>query len=287
MSSSEQELPRIGNAELVVDLLAEVWESIASLGDVLSERDWDRLTECPGWTVRDQVSHVVGTERMLLGEQAPPPSGAKPEHVRNMLGEVNESWVAARRSLAGSAVLDELRQVTGRRLEELRAFPPEHFEEIGWSPVGQVPYRTFMEIRVMDCWVHEQDIRVATGRPGHGGGRVAELAIDRMMAAMPFVVGKKASAPDGSAVEFDVGGEVVRRTVVQVREGRAMVIAGEAGQGGVDGGAVSVLRMDAQPFWRLSCGRVDPYRAMREGMVELEGDAELGRRVVENMAFMV
>ena len=96
-----------------------------------------------------------------------------PAHVPNPFGEMNEAWVEARRTVPGAEVLAEFVEITDRRLDALRAMPAEQFDEVGWSPVGEVPYREFMETRVLDTWAHEQDIRRALGRPGRSqrGGR--------------------------------------------------------------------------------------------------------------------
>jgi hypothetical protein len=43
------------------------------------------------------------------------------------------------------------------------------------------------------------------------------------------------------------------------------------------------LVMDLQTFVCLSCGRWEAERTMRVGQVEIEGDRELGARVVRSM----
>ena len=63
-----------------------------------------------------------------------------------------------------------------------------------------------MELRAFDSWVHEQDVRRAVGRPGGAGGAASAIAVDRVQGAMGFVVGKKAAAPEGSVVAFDLSG---------------------------------------------------------------------------------
>jgi uncharacterized protein (TIGR03083 family) len=270
-----------GTGEPVVAILAEEWDALEGLGRGLTEVEWELPSECPGWTVRDVLSHLIGVERSLLGDPAPEPLDELPSHVANEIGARNEAWVAARRSLPGRAVLDEFRDVTARRLADLRAFPVARFDEIGPSPVGQVPYREFMRVRVMDCWVHEQDMRVATGRPGNDSGAAAKLAMERLSAAMPFVVGKQAGAPEGSSVRFELRGEMPRRIDVVVRDGRASTVAA------LDGEPTAVLDMGVEAFWRLACGRVDGQSARLAGLVIVDGDGELAFRVLDSMAFMI
>jgi uncharacterized protein (TIGR03083 family) len=270
-----------GTEEPVVAILAEEWDAIASLGQELVDAEWDLPSECPVWTVRDVLSHLIGIERVLLGDDPPPPLTELPPHVENEVGARNEAWVAPRRSRPGRDVLAEFRDVTARRLAQLRAEPASRFDAVGPSPVGDVPYREFMNVRVMDSWVHEQDIRVATGRPGHDSGPAAQLSMDRLCSGMPFVVGKQAGAPEGASVRFGLQGPLSRRIDVVVRDGRAKTVDA------VDGHPTVSLDMAAEVFWRLTCGRVDGKAAELAGLVEVAGDAALGSRVLDAMAFMI
>lgn len=273
----------------VIAPLEEEWTAIDELGALLGDREWDLPSECPGWSVKDVLSHMVGTELSLSGEPSPPEVDPVPPHVRNPMGASNEAWVRTLRAKSGREVLELFSEVTGRRLTDLKARPASRFEELGPSPVGEVPYREFLRVRVMDCWIHEQDIRVATGRPGHTSGEAAEISMDRLTSAMGFVVGKKAQAPEAACVRFDVtspgepgaprGAE--RRTDLQVRKGRAQPVDDPTVE------PTAVLRMDQEVFWRLACGRITGEAASSADLVELDGDLDLAHRVLANMAFMI
>jgi uncharacterized protein (TIGR03083 family) len=271
----------MGTSEPVVEALAEEWEAIGVLGGELPEDVWDRATECPGWTVRDVLAHMVGTERSLLGDPPPSPVAAVPAHVQNEMGASNEAWVNSMRALPGTEVLGMFRTVTARRLDELRSADAARFVEVSPSPVGVVPYREFMHVRVMDCWVHEQDMRVATEHPGHEDGPAARIAIDRLASGLPFVVGKKAGTPDGASVRFDVQGALGRRIDIAVAQGRARAVDGTAQD------PTTTLEMDVRALWRLTGGRLTGADARERGLVHIIGDAALGERVLESMAFMI
>lgn len=279
--------------EPIVDLLATEWSSLSELGSRLQDAEWDLPTDLPGWSVRDNFSHVIGTERMLLGET--PPEGydaeARAAHVKNPIGEVNERWVAARRNLSGTDVLAEFGEVTARRLDSLRAMGTADFDKEGWSPVGQVPYREFMEIRLMDSWAHEQDVRRATSRPGNLTGPVAEKCLGRVVSALPYIVGKKAAAPEGARVVFDVAGPVVRRVAIVVENGRARQDASfpeeRPSPATVAEGATSVLTLTSEALCCVGFGRWQPADALADGRIALSGDAGLGRAVALALPFMV
>lgn len=265
----------------LVDQLQRVWTSVLQVCADLGPEQWATATECPGWTVADQVAHIIGTESMLAGRPSPPPAeGEAPAHVHNDIGRFNEAWLDRYRAAGTGRLLDDLRDVTAERLERLEAMSEPEFDEPSWTPVGQATYRRFMQVRVFDCWVHEQDIRQALGRPGHLDGPVAEQALDEVVRALGFVVGKRGGAPDGSRVRFEVIGPVERTVDVAV-DGRARVVAPGAA------GATATVRLRSDRLLRLACGRRSPADALDAGEVGLAGDRDLGRRVVEHLAFTI
>ena len=214
-----------GRHEPVIDALTEVWASVVAACAQLDAGQWQLGTDCPGWSVKDNLSHLIGIERMLLGDQAPPALTEVPAHVRNPFGALNEAWVGARRGAPGPEVLAEFVDTTNRRIDALSAMTTDEFDVVGWSPVGDAPYREFMATRVLDTWAHEQDIRRALGRPGGRNGAGEREVLDRCEQTMPYVVGKKVAPPDGTSVLFAVTGVLGRQIVVSVDGGRASLSA--------------------------------------------------------------
>ncbi len=267
--------------EPLVSLFEDVWGDVIAVCSGLTDEQWALSTDCPGWSVRDNVAHMIGTERMLIGEQpdAPPVEGAP--HVRNDIGKVNEQWIAGYRDLSGKEVLDAFRDITSRRLDALRALTQEDWDREGFTPEGPGPYRLFMAIRVFDCWYHDQDIREAIDRPGYLEGPVADMSLLRIPSkGLPYVVGKKAGAPPASTVVFDVAGAPPIVAAVHVPpEGRALLLETAPTD------ATATIVFDRRTFARLAGGRWSGDHARKEGQVEVAGDLDLGNRVVDNMAF--
>ena len=198
-----------GNLELV-------WRSIQDMCGGLTEAQWQTPTDCPGWSVQDQLSHLAGSEASILGTPRPDHTPKDTSFVRNEIGRSNEILVDWRRASPGAAVLKEFREVTGRRLELLRAMVPADFDQAAETAIGPGTVRDFLAIMIFDAWVHEQDMRRALGRPGHLDGPVAQHSMDRMFLAMPYVVGKKAQAADGTTVVFQITGPAERKVAVGV-----------------------------------------------------------------------
>jgi uncharacterized protein (TIGR03083 family) len=261
--------------------LGETWGALAEVCSELSDAEWALPTECPGWNVKDQLSHLIGIERAIMGEGVPEWHEPLGDHVKNDFAATNEPFVAVRRARPGPAVRAEFIEVTTTRLAQLDALSAAEWAAPGWSPVGEVPRTEFMMVRVYDSWVHEQDVRVALDRPGGSGNVASALSLDRVQGAMPFVVGKKAGCDDGTAVRFDVAGPG--------HDARAFTIAVEGGRAGPVGDEVAptvTLSLSSVDFVRLGCGRATAAQVEAAGGVAVEGDALVGRTVLGAMNFM-
>jgi uncharacterized protein (TIGR03083 family) len=256
-----------------IDNLDATWTSIQILCAGLSDDEWDRPTGCPGWTVKDTISHLVDYEAGAVGRPRPDHVPADLPHVKNPLGEANEVGVDARRSTPGSDVLAELAEVTAERLVQLRGMTEEDFAREIVTPAGPGTVDDMLTLRVMDTWSHEQDIRRALGRPGHDSGPVVEQAVGYFTRFLPLLVGKRAGAPDGSSVVFAIGDAAP--LWIAVAGGRANVVAA------LPGAPTVALTMPAATFAAHVGGRSDaPDDAV------IEGDVALGAAVIAALGFM-
>jgi uncharacterized protein (TIGR03083 family) len=265
--------------EPVIAALVEEWTILDHLLTGLSPDQWTRPTGLPGWRVTDVVAHLIGTEAMLAGENAPTTDvdvKALP-HVRNDVAAFNEQWVQALRDEPPAAMLARFREITARRGGLLEQMPQSEFDAPSWTPAGQGTYARFMQIRIYDCWMHEQDIRDAIGAPGNEDGPVAEAALDEVARVLGYIVGKRAAAPDGATVLIDLTGPLQRQLAVAVN-GRARLVAEPAGP------PTATLHMPSPLFLRLCGGRT--HEAAHSG-VDLDGDRTLAQRVLDNLAFTI
>lgn len=267
--------------EQSIDNLGIIWRSVSGLCAELDDADWAKETACPGWTVQDQLSHLIAPEAVFLGRPQPAAVDVAPPWVNNDLGKLNEGPVAYRREWPPADVLTEFNEVIAERLEQLEAMTDEDLDEDSWTPVGPGTYRDLLAIRVFDSWIHEQDIREAVSRPGHVGGPVAEQALGRCFRAMPMIVGKKAEAPNGAVVRFEITGETPGSLDIGVREGRAYPLDAPSA-----GDVTTTVRAEFLPYSRVCAGRRDPLVAEAAGEVTASGDEKLGEAVVRSLPFM-
>ena len=265
----------------MVDLMETVWQSIATLCADFTTAQWATPTECPGWSVQDQVSHLVGSECRLLGRPAPEHEPADTSHVRNDVGQGNEVLVDYRRQFSGADILAEFREITAERLAVLRAMSAADFAAETDNPLGRGPYTDLLAVRIYDAWVHEQDIRRALGIPGHLSGPVAQHAYGRTESAMPFVVGRKVRPDDGTTVVFEIAGAVGGTIALNMDGGRAYRMDAAPAS------PTARLTMDLTAFNALGTGRWTAEQALADGSVAIAGDVALGERIVGEMNFMI
>jgi uncharacterized protein (TIGR03083 family) len=264
--------------DLVVRALGEQFDAVVELCETLEDQQWAAPTCLPGWSVKDNVAHMAGTERMLLGEATPEVDLGEPPHVHNDIGRINEAWVAVMRPLPGSEVLGAFREATAARMSLLAEMSQADFDEPSWTPAGQATYGRFMRIRSFDCHLHEQDIREALGIPLRADEASVQLALDEVSTGLGYVVGKRAAVPKGCGVRFRLS-DPARTFDVQVGD-RASVVPS------LDADPDVELVVSATTFLRLVGGRRGVQEPRAAG-VEINGDVPIGRRVLENLAFTV
>ncbi|MEU6341356.1 maleylpyruvate isomerase family mycothiol-dependent enzyme [Streptomyces sp. NPDC046977] len=253
-------------------------ESIAELVRPVPAGAWNRPTECPYWSVRDVVSHVIGFECELLGD--PRPIHTLPSDLRHMTSEYAryvEVPVDKRRHHTPPEVFGELDYTIIRRARQLRNETRAPQDTVR-GPMGkEMTLEELLKWRVFDVWVHEQDLRRALGEPGNLDSPAAVLARDWILAELPKAVAERAGAPAGSAVVFDVHGEQEFMRTVRV---------GADGKGSIDGsvslGPAVTMTMDWETFVRLTCGRTRAKAV--EDRMKIEGDQTLAEAILAHIA---
>ncbi|MGZ4636518.1 maleylpyruvate isomerase family mycothiol-dependent enzyme [Oryzihumus sp.] len=268
----------------LVEAFAQTAQAVVDLGRSCSEEDFARETECPGWTIKDQISHVAGVEAWLEGHRDPKVDVPPYEHVRNELGQKVESAVEVRRGRSGHDVLSELEHVLPQRLATLRS-PGLTDSSIIPGPFGPERAATVALMRAFDVWAHEQDIRTALNRPGNLDSPAAAVFVNAALIQLPKLVARRAGLEPGSTVILDVTGPVVARAGVRVDtgddgrpHGHAMFTGEHVDESvpHLEGPTVSIS-MSTDAFTRRAAGR----RAVADTAYTVVGDEAMARRVLE------
>jgi uncharacterized protein (TIGR03083 family) len=198
--------------------------------------------------------------------------------VHNPIGELNEAEVAARRSRSGAEVLDEWNELRAVRERTLADADADYFARPMQTPTGPGTMTDFLGIRILDCWVHEQDMRRALALPGTFAVPAAERTVDGLTRSLPMVVGKRAACPEGGAITIELTGPVARRFVCEVTGGRAAFVDAATAS------PLATITMDTESYLLLANGRRTP--AELADRVSVGGDADLAGAALAGMNVM-
>jgi len=192
-----------------VDLLPELRAALVALLRDLDAGDWQRETACPGWTVADVARHMLAVElgnvsRRRDGHRVDPPPGAD---LPAWLDTFNQAWVDGARLLSPRVVTDLLDVAGGWFEEHATGLDPDAPGPPVWW-VGPDPAPVWLDLarEYTERWVHQQQIREATGRPGLDGARHAGPVVATFVHALPGSLRGVDAAP-GTTVDLAVTGD--------------------------------------------------------------------------------
>lgn len=257
---------------------AHTVQAISDLGHSLRPGDEERPSACPGWTVLDQFAHVVSLEAWVQGE-AVPDADLEDRPSRERINAIVDRFLESRRGRSLAELLEELDGLVADQVRHLGADTTSP-DEPRMGPFGPTTLLGLMESRVLDLWVHEQDIREAIGRPGNLDGPAATHTVRLLFDALPRIVARRAGVPVGHAVILDLTGPVVGRAGVRVeeRDGKphgTPLFTGEA-EHRIDV-STTTITLSTQAATRRCAGRVstdDTHHVVH-------GDDEIARRVLD------
>jgi uncharacterized protein (TIGR03083 family) len=218
---------------LTREVFARLIETVRGLGDA----EWRRATECPGWTVRDMMAHVVGASVLMAVRQLRYGRANKSRFGGNDLDAMNEFQIRLQDQLGNADLVDELERVVepsiaGRRWRARwlgRASVPV---APGGSTAPGMPDRlTMAELCTItytrDAWLHRLDIARAID---------AELIVD-------------------PAVDGRVVADVVADWCSRHGQPVDLNLTGPAGGRFVQGAGGPALEIDALDLCRVLSGR--------------------------------
>lgn len=303
----------------LIEAYAATTGAVLELASAVTGEAAERETDCPGWTVLDQVRHVLSVEGLLLGESIPQVDVSRYAHVRSEFGGLIEMLVEGRRALGVDEVVAQLRSVVERRLAVLRD-PALTVSTPSFGPLGPAPLGEVLTLRVFDIWCHEQDVREALGVPGGFAGAsaaspsaaasvgasaavasvtapaAASVAIGRALSGVPRALARGAGLAAGDVVRLVVSGPVAvdyAVTMVAGPDGRLRGMPlGSGGEGSADegvGGSVAVPGASEGPEPTVTIGlttreftrRVAGRWPVSRLAPTVVGDAAVAARVLE------
>jgi uncharacterized protein (TIGR03083 family) len=269
----------------LLDALEQTTQAIVDLGWACREEDFERETELQGWTVKDHISYVVAAGKAFATLRNEP---ALAEQRRAQFDELVALDVTARRQWAGRSVVSELADFQPERMKQLRESGLELDSDVAHFFGPGATFGSQLHQRIIDTWVHEQDIRAALDRPGDLDSPAAAVFTAAILAALPRVAARAAGVEPGRAIVLDVTGPVMARGGVRVIHGEDGRPYGDALFSGLDRPEgdeqhdVTTVQLTTEALTRRAAGR----RTTDEIHFTVTGDEAAAKHLLDALALL-
>ena len=269
---------------LCAHLLRQVDERLIDLLRSLAPEEWDLQTVAPAWKVRDVAAHLLDTPLRKLSMirdsyVVEKPDIASAQDIVVFVNRLNREGVAVYRRLSPAILIDLLKlacEQSARFHESLDPFAPAAFP-VSWAGEDR-SFNWFDTARELtERWHHQQQIRLATHRPGIMTPALYRPVLECFVRGLPYRY-RDVDAAHGTAVLVTVSGECGGSWILR-RETAGWTLAGQP----VDRFA-SRVTIPQDLAWRIFTRGID--RASARAQVEITGDQSLGAKVLELTAIV-
>lgn len=266
-------------------------QAVIDLGHASSPADLDLATSCPGWSVRDVLAHVADIEAYLDGADHVEVDLPDRGHLRHSLGEWIEHGVQRRRGRTGEELVEELQTLLHNRQSSLANPELTLDTEVRGLRGRPTSLGTLLDRRLVDIWVHEQDIREALAHPGNLDTAGAASFVAVIVDSFPEIVASRVQPEIGTTIILESTGPVTARAGVRIiADDEGAPSAHPLFTGEVDPAhdesldhseeeRVSIA-MSTDALTRRSAGR----RSVEDTSYRVVGDEALAERVVAALA---
>lgn len=280
MENLPDSLPPILTADLFPRLETELIQLLRSL----SPEDWETQTLAPRWKVKDVAAHLLDTETRKLaaarqGYKAENSKKLSPEQLVALINHLNAEGVRKYRQLGSDELISRMEAASRESAAyhaALDPFAPAMFpvswageeESLNWFDTA----REFTE-----RWHHQQQIRVAVGKPGIMTREFYFPVLDCFLRGLPHAY-RAVSAPGGTLAQFNVSGDCGGNWYL-FRDGAAWrLIESPAGD------KVSETTIPQEIAWRIFTKGIRYEEARPQ--VTMAGDEAIGLHVLRMTAIV-
>ena len=174
-------------------LLRPVDERLIELLRSLSASDWELQTIAPRWKVRDVAAHLLDTALRKLSIVrndcwVEPVEAHSTEDVVALVDRLNSEGVTVFRRLSPKVLIDLMKSAceqSARFHESLDPFAPALFN-VSWAGEEKSLNWFDMARELTERWHHQQQIRLATNRPGLMEPEFYHPVLDCFMRGLPY-----------------------------------------------------------------------------------------------------
>lgn len=271
----------IYTAHLLPAIEARLLELLRSL----SADEWETQTVAPAWKVKDVAAHLLDTQLRKLSRvrdgcvPGPPPRFASPDDFLAFINRLNREGVEMYRRLSPAVLISMMEVASAESCAFHQSLDPMAEATFGVSWAGEEgSFNWFDTARELtERWHHQQQIRLATNRPGIMTRELYYPVLDCFMRALPFHY-RNRQAESGTHVRFNVSGECGGSWYLY-RDGDRWVQVDTP-----QGRQLSETTIPQDIAWRIFTKGIDREWAARH--VTVTGDREIGAHILSMLTII-
>jgi uncharacterized protein (TIGR03083 family) len=280
MANQSSELDPI----LCAHLLGSVDGKLIDLLRSLAPSEWDLQTVAPSWQVRDVAAHLLDTALRKLSAVrdsccVDAVDIRSPQDLIALVNRLNREGVTVYRRLSPHVLIDMMKATCEQSAdfhESLDPFAPAAFA-VSWA--GEETSLNWFDTarELTERWHHQQQIRLATNRPGIMTPELYHPVLDCFLRGLPHVF-RDTDAPAGTTVLVEISGECGGQWFLSRESIEWKLVRGSTGD------FASRVTIPQALAWRLFTKGIDCDSA--RGQIEIEGDRYLGEKVLHLTAIV-
>ena len=269
---------------LCAPLLRRVDERLIDLLRSLTPLEWDLQTIAPLWKVRDVAAHLLDTalRKLSLVRDSCHIEAVdirSPEDLVALVNRLNQEGVRVYRRLSPKLLVEMMKEAceqSARFHESLDPFAPAAFA-VSWAG-EQSSLNWFDTARELtERWHHQQQIRMATNRPGIMTRELYHPVLDCFVRGLPYVY-RGVAAPIGTLLVLEISGECGGQWFLsKASAGWQLVRPTEEA-------CASRVTIPQELAWRVFTKGLD--RDAARSQIAVDGDRDLGEKVLQLTAIV-
>jgi uncharacterized protein (TIGR03083 family) len=269
---------------LCAHLLASVDEKLIELLRSLPPGEWDLPTIAPLWKVRDVAAHLLDTALRKLSMvrdscYVEAVSIRSPRKLLSVVNRMNREGVTVYRRLSPGVLIDLMKRAceqSARFHESLDPFAPAAFA-VSWAGEDQSLNWFDTARELTERWHHQQQIRLATNRPGIMTPDLYHPVLECFVRGLPHAY-RDVAAPVGTSLRLEISGECGGRWFLS-KESTGWHLTKQW-----EGELASRVRIPQELAWRVFTKGID--RGSARAQTEIEGNRDLGEKVLQLTAIV-
>lgn len=264
---------------LCAHLLRTVDEKLVDLLGSLEPSEWGLQTIAPLWKVRDVAAHLLDTVLRKLSMvrdscYVDAVTIRSPQDVIALVNRLNAEGVTVFRRLSPPVLIDMMKaacQQSARFHESLDPFAPATFN-VSWAG-EETSFNWFDTARELtERWHHQQQIRLATNRPGIMTPDLYQPVLDCFLRGLPYLY-RDVDAPVGTRLLLEISGDCGGQWFLSRATTRWNFVSRPGGE------PASRVTIPQELAWRVFTKGIDRDSARMQ--IAVEGDRDLGEKVLD------